>query len=173
MGGQNSTGRYHLNKQMGLPKFGPARNPFATEVKSEATTPCRVATEQISSAPTAKATRTVCEKVAKRAVLVARVALMVRRSCEWLARMNPFLRTPKPVRAKKSAIPRFKEPPVQSELCLDNVHVVRNDLSDADLEVVPIVQAAAKPELATDDPCDTAGKSWGRLTVRMSGSNHT
>jgi hypothetical protein len=35
------------------------------------------------------------------------------------------------------AIPQFTRQPVQGELSLDAVQVVRNDLSDADLEVVP------------------------------------
>ena len=36
----------------------------------------------------------------------------------------------------KPAIPRFNEGPVQGELSLDNIKVMRNDLSDADVEMV-------------------------------------
>jgi len=42
------------------------------------------------------------------------------------------------------AIPRFNGQPVQGELSLDNIKVVRNDLSDADLEVVTRKMAPAK-----------------------------
>src|SRR5262249_2941028 len=41
---------------------------------------------------------------------------------------------------KKSAIPQFSRQPIQGELSLDNVKVLRNDLSDTDFELV------AKPE---------------------------
>ena len=44
----------------------------------------------------------------------------------WAARKSPV----------KSAIPRFDKPVVQGELSLENIKVVRNDLSDADMEVV-------------------------------------
>ena len=45
----------------------------------------------------------------------------------WAARKGPV----------KPAIPRFDKPVVQGELSLENIKVVRNDLNDADLEVVP------------------------------------
>ncbi len=38
---------------------------------------------------------------------------------------------------KAAAIPRFNKAMVQGELTLDRVKVLRNDLSDSDLEVVP------------------------------------
>src|SRR6185503_10236855 len=45
----------------------------------------------------------------------------------------------------KPAIPRFNErAPVQAELSLDKIRVMRNDLSDADVEVVP-ARPTAKP----------------------------
>jgi len=56
---------------------------------------------------------------------------------------------------------------------LDNVQVVRNDLSDADLEVVPVAPAGVKPDLAAAGQCETAGKTWGRLTARIFGANQT
>jgi hypothetical protein len=48
-------------------------------------------------------------------------------------------------KATRSAIPRFNGVPVQGELSLDNIKVVRNDLSDADLEVV--ARKAVKAEI--------------------------
>ena len=172
-GGQNSTSRYHLNKQMRLPKFVSPRNPFATEAKAAVAPPGPVATQQTPSVPTAPAVGTVRQESTKRAVLVARLVLAMRRSGEWLGKANPFSRFSKLAGPKKSAIPCFTKSPVQSELRLDNVQVVRNDLSDADLEVVPAVPAGVKPDLATAGECETAGKAWGRLTTRIFGSNQT
>ena len=173
VGGQNSTSPYRLNKQMRLPKFVSPRNPFATELKAEAAPSRPVATEQNPSVPKAPAVCTAREESPKRAALVARFALAIRRSGAWLGRANPFSRFLKLAGPKKSAIPCFTESPVQSELRLDNVQVVRNDLSDADLEIVPVAPPGVKPDLATAGQCETAGKAWGRLTARIFGSNHT
>ena len=173
VGGQSSTSPYRLNKQMRLPKFVSPRNPFATEVKAEAAPPRPVATEQNPSVPEARAVRTAREESTKRAALVARFALAIRRSVAWLGKANPFSRFLKLAGPKKAAIPCFTKSPVQSELRLDNVQVVRNDLSDADLEVVAVASPGVKPDLATTGQCETAGKAWGRLAARIFGSNHT
>jgi hypothetical protein len=50
----------------------------------------------------------------------------------WTLRVNPFKSSSKPGRA----------PVVQGELSLDKVKVVRNDLSDADLELVAVARRA-------------------------------
>jgi hypothetical protein len=46
----------------------------------------------------------------------------------------------------KPAVPRFDKALVQTELSLDRVKVVRNDLLDSDLEVVSAVRAVSKPK---------------------------
>jgi hypothetical protein len=174
VGGQNSTGRYHLSKQMGLPKFVSPRNPFAAEVKTAAAPLPPVAPDR--PVPAAPAVRSGTEQSTRRVALVPRLARALRRSGEWLGKANPFSRFAKPAGPKKSAVPCFTKPPVQSELCLDNVQVVRNDLSDADLEVVPVVPVApagVDPDLAAAGHGETAGKAWGRLTARIFGSTHT
>ena len=173
VGGQNSTGRYHLNKQMGLPKFISPRNPFATDVKTELTPTSQVAAEEPSSAAKVSAVSTAGNESSKRTAWVVRLGVALRCSREWLRQTNPFLRFPKLAGPKKSTLPSFTKSPVQSELRLDNVQVVRNDLSDADLEVVPVASAGTKPDLAAAGSCETAGKTWGRLTARIFGSNQT
>lgn len=53
---------------------------------------------------------------------------------QWGSKLSSLVsQKPRPTR---SAIPRFNGVPVQGELSLDNIKVIRNDLSDADLEVV-------------------------------------
>lgn len=68
----------------------------------------------------------------------------------WLKKLNPLVwwdnRKPAPSR---TAIPRFEKAPVQGELSLDNIKVVRNDLSDADVEIVPM---KARPAKAPPEP---------------------
>jgi hypothetical protein len=57
--------------------------------------------------------------------------------------LSRFKRSPS---ARKSAVPQFSKSPVQGELSLDQVKVMRNDLSDADLEVVSTKKDGNKPE---------------------------
>ncbi len=52
-----------------------------------------------------------------------------------LKKLNPAAWWTKSAVAKP-AIPKFSKAPVQGELSLDNIKVVRNDLNEADVEVV-------------------------------------
>jgi hypothetical protein len=56
----------------------------------------------------------------------------------WLKKLNPLVwfGDRKPAEPKP-AVHRFDKKPVQGELSLENIKVMRNDLSDADVEVVP------------------------------------
>lgn len=152
VGGQNSMSRYRPNKQMRLPKFVSPRNPFATEVKAEAAPTRPAATEQNPSVPETPAVRGAGKESTKRAARFARLALALCRAGEWWGKAKLAGRG-------KSAIPCFTKSPVQSELRLDNVQVVRNDLSDADLEVVPVAPAGVLPDFAAAEPRQTAGKT--------------
>jgi hypothetical protein len=74
-------------------------------------------------------------------------------------------------------VPQLKKPLVQAELSLEGVKVVRNDLSDSDLEVV--TTRPAKPEApAVKAPTATperapAGSPWSRVAERMAGAGKT
>jgi hypothetical protein len=66
----------------------------------------------------------------------------------------------------------FKPAPIQAELALDSVIVVRNDLTDADLEVVPSeVEAATSSGTSSTEaptPVGTSGGSgWSRLAAQF------
>jgi hypothetical protein len=79
-------------------------------------------------------------------------------------------------KAAKSAIERFAKPPVQGELSLDRIKVVRNDLSDADLEVVPakprVAPAATVPAPRAVEKAEEAKNMWGRVTARIWGAGN-
>lgn len=170
VGGPDVTSRYQMNKQMRLPKFVSPRNPFATEGKTEVAPAQSLKPAQDSPAAEGPTVRPARRELSKRVALVARLVVAMQRTGEWLGKANPFSRVAKSAGPKKSAIPCFTKLPVQSELCLDKVHVVRNDLSDADLEVVLAAPSGVKPSLATAGQYETAGKAWGRLTTRLFGS---
>jgi hypothetical protein len=158
---KNSTGRYHMPGKSILPKFGPAKNPFATPAKNQ---PAQIAAETTPKTeprdpknvvvqmketkrlpvlpgkmketkwlPFVAALKglqkqnikpTIWEKI----LVSAGAAIGKLNQLAWRLDRNP---------AVKSAVPRFNKPVVQGELSLENIRVVRNDLSDADTEIVP------------------------------------
>ena len=64
----------------------------------------------------------------------------------------------------------FSRPPLQEELSLDAVRVIRNDLSDADLEVVPVKERSsiAQPELKMPATTkQTEISAVGKVTARL------
>ena len=61
----------------------------------------------------------------------------------WFAKVKGVLGGRR--REKNAALPRFSKGPVQCELSLDNVKVLRNDLSDTDFEVIAKPAQQEKP----------------------------
>jgi hypothetical protein len=97
-------------------------------------------------------------------------------------RARGWLKDRRAGRKSKSAIPQFKPALVQAELRLDSVKVVRNDLSDSDLEIV----AAKTPKGSATKPspgpaegasapaagqCETTDSAWGRVGARLFGAD--
>lgn len=167
VGGQDMPSRYRMNKQMRLPKFISTRNPFTSEATKDAAltqpeTPKQSRPQQTSSAARPST------RESQLTALVLRLVLATRRSAAWLGKTNPLSRFVESARPKKSAIPSFTKPPIQSELCLEKVQVVRNDLSDADLEVVSVEPNRITPDLVSKQ-CETTGRAWGRMTTRIFG----
>lgn len=100
---------------------------------------------------------------------------------EWVKKLNPLALLPLlPARLPRMRSGRSKAPRavVQGELSLEKVKVMRNDLSDTDLEIVPARTvkkagparsgAAATAALALDE--ETA---WDRLTGRFLNAEET
>jgi len=129
----------------------------AAAVQAEA-----VAVSDVTSAAAAMPVR--ADEVAAPATVVAKPSAPVipkpkepkapGRTVAWLEKLNPLAWLPR--RKGKSVIPKFSRPPVQGELSLDNVKVVRNDLNDADVEVVP---AKIVVKTAVNRPARTVGQS--------------
>ena len=125
---------YRENKQVALPKFVSPKNPFAPS-KKEAV-PAPVAAQKLP--PISGTSKSLAA---------------------WTTKLNPssFWSSPAPVEQKTL-------PAVQTELSLDTVKVVHNDLSDADVEVVPIKSRPAVAEIPAMSP---AKKSWEILGERL------
>jgi hypothetical protein len=187
---------YRLSSQRLLPQFGPARNPFSNRAKTEpAQTEARSPeTPGESVAPAAKTgslgpSREPAAGLRKRVEHRAALAMSGARNLAaalwrrlavllsgWQAKLRGLF-TRSGGKAAKSAIPRFPKPPVQGELSLDRIKVVRNDLSDADLEIVlartPAASAATAPTLRTVEKTEGAQSAWGRVTSRFLGAGKT
>jgi len=114
--------RYRMSQRKLLPKFGPVRK---TETETRVTGPEMGSREKKKDLIVKDTT----ENAGKRERFMAR----------WLKLANPF------ARRTETAPPKA---PVQSELHLDGVKPVRNDLHDTDLMVVrrqPVEKTAAEP----------------------------
>ncbi len=174
IGIKDSTSRYQMRHRHLLPKFGAERNPFAAPAAS---TPARVLASKSPAAASpgpaasvrgmspaeAAAARlketkrlpTAGPAEAKPATRKPSVLALARGwFSRWLQELTRRHRQLPRNPAPKSAISRSGRPPVQDELSLDQIKVVRNDLSEADVEIVP-----ARPEAkARSRPVAAAGR---------------
>ena len=143
---------YRVNKHVYLPKFGLAQNPFKSP---PATAPAGPQSE-IIAALIPKVVAPVEAKTPKLPTLAPGPV----RATSWASKLNPISMWRGPAPAAQST-----PCPVQSELSLDSVKVVHNDLSDADVEVVPIKSRTAdKTAVPVLPPPE---KSWEFLAERM------
>jgi hypothetical protein len=134
LGGQGFV-PYRENKRVYLPKFNPGKkNPFSE--KSEEAKP-EVKPENPEAKAATPAPAPVAAPVERTAIVPAPQPV---RATNWAEKLNPF-RTAKPARVA----PPAPMPNVQTELSLDSVKVVHNDLSDADVEVVPMKSRSGPP----------------------------
>ena len=132
VGIQDLKSRYRSVDPRAMPKFGSEKK-VNTDVARESEAKPSVAKPTVESSKV---------NVEKTPVAVARKTRGGGWVSQWGSKLGSLVsQKPKPAR---SAIPRFSGVPVQGELSLDNIKVVRNDLSDADLEVVTRKMAPAK-----------------------------
>ena len=172
---KNPGARYRMTNPRALPKFGSANNPFHSKAKPEAA-PAKVAgaaatDHESCSTPAQPATATKDVHSPQPSVARNHSATTPAPLQSGLAEKLRRLFEPR-VRPAKSGLSRFVKQPVQAELTLDNIRVVRNDLSDADLEVVPVKPAIEpsgkqKPVRARWFKPELTGLAWSRLTARL------
>jgi hypothetical protein len=146
----HQAGRYQMSSGMALPQFISPKNPFKAEAATRAAAKPALETaiplaakrvEKISIKPPVKLARLVAEGVGRLKILLrgwlpkvwAVGGARLKRVGEFCLDHNPFSAIGRP---RLPGIPRFGRATVQGELSLDRVRVVRNDLAQADLEVV-------------------------------------
>ena len=157
---------YRENRQVYLPKFGPAKKPFKSETpqsSAETDGPAPVAPPAMPR-PTRADQEIVAASAMEQSSSVAQGLSSVRAMAEkkktnWAGKLNPAL-------IFRRATATGGEKPsdkavTQTELSLDSVKVVHNDLSDVDVEIVPMKSRSGPAEL------QPAKKSWEFLGERL------
>jgi hypothetical protein len=184
---RETVGKYRLSKHGLLPKFGSPKNPFAKPATGETEEPVVEAKAQpvVEPAepkqPQPEVPQTCPPKTAPVAVKPARrrkwsafgqqVAAAVRRPFahlnQSLHRSLKRVATPRSIRRERNH--------VQVELSLENVKVMRNDLRDSDLAVVPLRSARSQSDsqrAASESIQVPSVSSWDRLTARLRPAAH-
>jgi len=133
---------YRSDKKMRLPKFASGKNPFMPPVQAELPEPSVVP---------------VFAKAQKAAAIVA----PQKSPATWTAKLNPLTM----LRGPQEEAKIFSRPVVQSELSLDSVKVVHNNLTDADVEIVPIKSRSAR-EVPDLKPAKQAWEILGERLLR-------
>jgi hypothetical protein len=157
---RDSTSRYQMRQKLRLPKFGSQKNPFGPAEPGAASTPIEGIADTVPwvMSPAEKAAARMKHTMrlptlpatarAKKASPAVSAPLPRDGIGSWLGRWLTKL-VPSAWRpdgrtiARRPASGRTRTP-VQGELSLNRIRVMRNDLNDADVEVVA-AKAAAKP----------------------------
>lgn len=194
VGLKDSGNSYSLATRSRLPKFVSKKNPFRASTRPEpavllpgqdlASVPAQVGNPMnpgnsdgpsirlpITAASENAVMHTAFSGAAKADKAPMAEKTRGKRSFGWRTFL-PWMRKKPP----QSAIPRFPNVLVQSELSLDGVKVVRNDLSDSDLEIVPTKPATLAAELKSprlDPKTAPVENSCDRLVGRVVGAGKT
>jgi len=174
--GQDLVGRYRLPRQAVLPHFGSMKNPFASTVspagESEPTS-----AKPMGAAPTepeASLQRPLPKAEPNRAVAVVDHHPSPGKASsarDWVAWFNPFAVRQKGLLLRPGMRSSPDVGPLQGELSLENVRVVRNDLRGSDLEFVPL--RSSRPTRGNEPAPGALGRltvgatMWSRLTGRL------
>ena len=150
---------YRENRQVYLPKFGPVKNPFkpeTPELSAETGDPALVAPRAMPR-PTRADQEAVAAGAIKQSSGLAQEAPAVsvisqKKKTKWAVKLNPasiFHRavTQGSDRLSDIATKTQKPAAMQTELSLDSVKVVHNDLSDVDVEIVPMKSRSGPAEV--------------------------
>jgi hypothetical protein len=148
---------YRTDKRFYLPQFVSPKNPFANPAAQPAQTELPKPPPQDASVAQVKKSTPSWAKTQKMPAVAAQGATA--RATTWVSKLNPAAI----FRAAPSSAGKIVTP-VQAELSLEKVKVVHNDLTDADVEIVPMKSRPAR-EPAADLP--PAKKSWSDLGERI------
>ena len=133
VGLKDSTPQYRMGDPRAMPKFGSAANPFRQKREKDPAVSSEPKSSKALAAPPSPAPTPMPAKT---------VTAVTSAKPGWRARLRSLW--PKK-RATQTRVAPLSRPAIQGELSLDRVKVMRNDLSDADLEIVAVVRGVTKP----------------------------
>jgi hypothetical protein len=140
IGGQSEAHRYRVDKRALLPKFGSPKNPFASGAQQE-----RAEARPTAAVPTEAKVRATNAPAPPAALRKLSPVRALKWAGELAAKLNPLVLVKRRPAAVLRAAARPNSPrPVQRELSLDAVQVLRNDLTDADTEASGGMRPAPK-----------------------------
>jgi hypothetical protein len=142
---------YRESKQAYLPKFSSQKNPFVIPAQNESPK----APLENPVAPMEKVSTPAWAKTQK----MPTISGTPKSLATWTTKLNPMTM----LRGSQDDAKTFSRPIVQAELSLDSVKVVHNDLTDADVEIIPMKSRPQK--IVADLP--PAKKSWEILGERL------
>lgn len=157
-GGKDAPSPYRMTDGKLLPKFAPVGRPISLAPPPR---PFAETAERFFAGRKAHKTDPAAATAPAQPVVAVAKPAAAASTGRGLRRLNPF--------ASKSAAAR---PLVQAELSLDAVKVVRNDLSDADLELIPVQPAKTVEALPVSTEGASVGRAptvWSRLTAKLFG----
>ena len=150
---------YRPDKRVYLPQFGSPKNPFTGPATDGVPAESPKAAAPISPGPVRKTSSAWAEPKKGAAPNQQNITRGPVRRTIWGGKFNPVsIFRPVPEAPPKHIVP------VQVELTLETVKVVHNDLTDADVEVVPMKSRPAREPAEGQQP---AGKSWADLGQRI------
>lgn len=142
---------YSLSKGGALPKFNEGKNPFGYKASEPLPEPPKVeekaAPAQKEPPPYAFKPVRAQDNSSPRQAVAAPAEAKPKQG--WTTRLNPFRGAERSEERPASAI--------QTELSLDSVKVVHNDLADADVEVVPV---KSRNDLPSAPMLPPARRAW-------------
>jgi hypothetical protein len=141
---------YREDKRFYLPQFVSPKNPFATPAPLPAPIEATKAPAPVTVAP--------AKKRALPWIKTKKMPVVAARATAWVSKLNPasIFGTAPPAASSQVT-------PVQVELSLEKVKVVHNDLTDADVEIVPMKSRPARAAA----PAPAGKKSWTDLGERI------
>lgn len=155
-GGKDTPNPFRMRNDRVLPKFAPMGRPISLAPQPK---PFSETAQMFFTARKAVPAGSVPSRPTAAPASAPQTSTGQKTAPRGLARLNPF--AAKPV-ARRSL--------VQTEMSLDTVRVMRNDLKDADLELVA-VPAVKAPETTAAEPKATIQKAettvWNRLTGKL------
>jgi hypothetical protein len=194
VGLKESESHYRVTRERLLPHFAPVKNPFRTGDKAQCAVSAAETETPLPPAPTIPAARRARASAFSAAAAAMPAGLKLRVPCaddrtarsrarlpswaigmvhKWTEKLRDLF-SRAAVQPAKPVLSSPTKLPVQGELSLDRIKVVRNDLSDADLEVVrlqaPAVRTGAPPTLQVVERPAQAGTTWGRFSGILRGA---